>query len=180
MLFSTRPGTPLTMGSTRVVGESKTGGSPLVGLIIIGGAVILTNIIGGLGSAASGDEYSQLSTPDWAPPSWLFGPVWITLYVLTAVSGWLVWHRHGWNGARTALSLFFVQLALNAVWPVLFFAAGLRGVAFVEICLLVLVLGTVNALFWRLSRLAAILLLPYMAWTLFATVLNLSIWLLNT
>ena len=151
-----------------------------MGLIVVGGAVILTNIIGGLGAAASGDEYSQLSTPNWAPPSWLFSPVWITLYVLTAVSGWLVWYRYGWHGARTALSLFFVQLALNAVWPVLFFAAGLRGVAFFEICLLVLVLGAVIALFWRLSRLAAILLLPYMAWTLFATALNLSIWLLNT
>lgn len=152
----------------------------MVGLLIIGGAVALTALVGGLGAATSGNEYSQLSTPHWAPPPWLFSPVWTALYVLTAVSGWLVWHRHGWNGARPALSLFFVQLALNACWPVLFFAVGLRGAAFVEICLLVLVLGAVIALFWRLSHSAAILLLPYLVWTLFATALNLSIWLLNT
>lgn len=151
-----------------------------MGLVVVGGAVVLTALIGGFGAATSGGEYAQLSTPDWSPPSWLFSPVWITLYVLTAISGWLVWYRYGWNGARTALSLFFVQLALNAAWPVLFFSAGLRGTAFVEICLLVLVLGAVIGLFWRLSRLAAILLLPYLAWTLFATALNLSIWLLNT
>ncbi len=70
------------------------------------------------------------------PPSWVFGPVWTTLYVLMAISAWLIWRNYGWDGGRSALLLFFGQLALNAAWSGIFFGARLPGVAFAEIVIL--------------------------------------------
>jgi len=132
--------------------------------------------IGGLGVAGTADKYQDLAQPSWAPPSWLFGPVWTVLYVLIAVSGWLVWSRVGWG---RALAVFAVQLVLNALWTPLFFGAGQVWWALVDIVALWLAIGATVALFGQVSRLAAWLLLPYWAWVSFATALNLSIALMN-
>ncbi|SRR5258705_9966673 len=123
--------------------------------------------------------YAQLRKPDWTPPNWIFGPVWTTLYVLMAVSAWLVWRSTEWSVAKSALVLFGIQLALNTLWSLVFF--GLREVrlAFVEIMLLwTMVVATVVS-FLPLSRLAAWLLLPYLLWVGFASYLNFRIWQIN-
>ena len=135
--------------------------------------------IGGLASARAGDFYATLSRPSWAPPSSVFGPVWTVLYILIGVAAWLVWKKGGFAAARGALSLFVAQLLANALWTWIFFAWREGALAFVEILILwVMIAGTV-LLFWRVSRLGAALLLPYLAWVSFATALTFSIWQRN-
>lgn len=135
--------------------------------------------LGGLASAGAGEFYRELARPPWAPPGWLFGPVWSVLYALMAVAAWLVWRVRGFAGARGALAMFVVQLAANALWSWLFFAWRMGGAAFAEIVLLwVLIVATI-ALFWRVSKVAAVLLLPYLAWVSFASVLAYATWQLN-
>ena len=136
--------------------------------------------IGAAASAEAGAFYAQLVRPQWAPPAWLFGPVWSVLYLLMAIAAWLVWRIHGFHNARVAFMLFLTQLAANALWTWLFFAWRQGGLALFEMlvlwCLIVLTLIS----FWRLRvRVAAILLTPYLAWVTFAAVLNFSIWRLN-
>ena len=134
---------------------------------------------GGFASASAGTFYAELIRPAWAPPGWLFGPVWTVLYVLMGVSAWLVWRVRGFAGARMALYVFLAQLAANALWTWIFFVWKQGGLAFAEILLLwVLIVATI-ALFWRVSRLSAVLLLPYIAWVSFASALTLASWRLN-
>ena len=135
--------------------------------------------IGGIASANAPEFYRQLVRPDWAPPAWVFGPVWTVLYALMAIAAWLVWREQGFRGARVALGLFLMQLALNALWSWLFFAWQLGAASMVEIAVLwALILATTVA-FWRVRPLAGALLLPYLAWVSFAAVLNFAIWRLN-
>lgn len=154
------------------------GGSAL-GLLGFGLAVVAVAVVGGLAPASAAAQYGTLRQPSWAPPPSVFGPVWTVLYATIAVAGWLVWRRYGWAGARAALSVYAVQLVLNALWTPLFFGAGLLGVAFAELCLLWLAVVATIALFARKARAAAFLLVPYLAWVTFAGALNLAIWLLN-
>ena len=132
--------------------------------------------IGGLASANAPEFYKQLIRPTWAPPAWLFGPVWSLLYAMMAVSAWLVWTQGGWAKAKFALSLFVVQLAANVLWSWLFFAGHLGAVAFAEIVLLWLLIAGNAIVFWRIHRFAATLLLPYLLWVSFAAVLNFALW----
>jgi benzodiazapine receptor len=131
------------------------------------------------GRAAAGavpDWYAALRKPVWTPPGWVFGPVWTLLYPVMAVAGWLAWRE---GRSRIAPLLFLLQLALNAAWPWLFFAEHRLDLAFYDIVALVLaILATVGA-FWRISRLAGLMLLPYLAWVGFAAALNRAIWRLN-
>ena len=135
--------------------------------------------LGAIASAQAGSFYAELARPDWAPPGSVFAPVWTVLYGLMAIAAWLVWRARGWHGARGALGLFVVQLAVNALWTWLFFAWRRGGLAFAEIVLLlVLIAGTVVA-FWRIRPMAGALLLPYLAWVAFATALTWSTWQRN-
>jgi tryptophan-rich sensory protein len=120
-------------------------------------AVTIVAAVGGLAVAGAATEYQQLRQPGWAPPAWLFGPVWTVLYAMIAVSGWLVWQR---TGAGPALRVYIVQLLLNAVWTPLFFGAGRYGLAFADIVLLWLLIGVTVLMFRRVSGPAALLLLP--------------------
>jgi tryptophan-rich sensory protein len=147
-----------------------------VGLIVFGAAAAAAALIGGLGVAGTSAEYQSLEQPPWAPPSWLFGPVWTVLYASIAVAGWLVWRRVGWTGA---LTVYAVQLVLNALWTPIFFGFGRYGLALVDIVVLWVVIGVTIAMFWRVSRVAAGLLVPYWAWVTFATALNGWIWYHN-
>lgn len=149
---------------------------PVRVLLVFLAAVVVTAVVGSLFSVSAGDEYLVLRRPSWAPPAWLFGPVWTILYGLIAVSGWLAWR----NGAtRGELTLFGVQLVLNAAWTPLFFGLGWYGVAFAEIVVLWLAIVVLVVVFcWR-SRAAALLLVPYLAWVSFAGALNVSIAVLN-
>ena len=126
-----------------------------------------------------GDWYAGLRKPSWNPPNWIFAPVWTALYATMAIAAWLVWIRGGFAGQRVALSLFLVQLLFNALWSPLFFGLHNPVLAFVDIVLLWLaVLATVVG-FWKTRPLTGALLVPYLAWVTFASVLNFAIWRLN-
>lgn len=144
--------------------------------------LVATFIAAAIGSAASlqaASFYARLARPEWAPPSFVFGPVWTVLYVMMGIAAWLVWRIDGFRAARGALSLFLIQLALNALWSWLFFGWHLGALAFADVLLLWFgVLATLIA-FWRLRPPAGWLLVPYLLWVSFAGVLNYSIWQLN-
>jgi benzodiazapine receptor len=151
----------------------------IIGLI---GWLIITFIAAAIGTAASAESglfYQQISRPEWAPPAWLFAPVWTTLYILMGVSAWIVWQVDGFRAARTALSLFIIQLVLNAVWTWIFFVWRQGALAFAEILVLWAFILFTTIAFWRVRILAGILLLPYLAWVSFASVLTFTVWRLN-
>lgn len=127
-----------------------------------------------------GEWYAELAKPAWNPPNWIFAPVWTILYILMGVSAWMVWLRAGWAKGRMALGVFILQLGLNALWSYLFFGAHLMGWALVEIVILWLVILATAVLFARHAVTAAALLVPYLLWVAFATVLNATLWTLNT
>jgi tryptophan-rich sensory protein len=147
-------------------------------------AIALPLVVGGLsGYATAGGVstwYPTLVKPSFNPPAWVFGPVWTLLYILMGVAAFLVW-RQGLasEGVRLALIAFAVQLALNGLWSILFFGLQAPGWALVEIILLWLAIVATLVLFWRVVPAAGGLLIPYLAWVSFATVLNASLWWLN-
>jgi benzodiazapine receptor len=126
-----------------------------------------------------GDWYASLKKPAWNPPGWVFGPVWMVLYTMMAVAAWLVWQRGGFAAQCRPLTLFLVQLALNAVWTPLFFGLHWPGAASAENVLLWLAIAATLTTFRPVSRLAAWLLAPYLAWVSFAAALNFALWRLN-
>lgn len=141
-------------------------------------AVALTAGVGGL-AVDSAEQYGRLRQPSWAPPSWLFGPVWTTLYALMAVAAWLAWRSGPISATRRALGAYCAQLALNAAWTPLFFGLGWRGIALIDITILWAMLVTTVVLFFRRSAVAGWLLVPYLFWTTFALCLNFAVWQLN-
>ncbi|MBB4709844.1 TspO/MBR family protein [Xanthomonas arboricola] len=146
------------------------------------GWLVLCYAVAGLGAKASiqaASFYEDLTRPAWAPPGWLFGPVWTVLYGMMAVSVWLVWRRGSRAGTRPALGLFVLQLTLNGLWSWLFFAWQLGAWALADIVALWLVLAGTIAVFAKRQPLAAWLLVPYLAWVSFAAALNFSVWQLN-
>ena len=138
-----------------------------------------TATVGAIASVTAPEFYRQLVQPAWAPPGWLFGPVWTLLYTLMAISAWLVWRAGSLIGARRSFLWFIAQLLCNALWSWLFFAWRRGGLAMADIIVLwLLLLGTVLS-FRRWSRLSAWLLAPYLAWVTFAAALNLAVWQAN-
>lgn len=135
--------------------------------------------VGAVATIRASEFYNQLAQPQWAPPSSVFGPVWTVLYAFMGIAAWLVWQSGGFERQRLALGLFFSQLAVNALWSWLFFAWSLGALAFVDIGLLIVLVGATLFLFWRVSTLAGVLLLPYLMWIIFAAALNYSVWHLN-
>jgi benzodiazapine receptor len=135
--------------------------------------------VGALATRHAREFYASLVKPAWAPPGWLFGPVWTALYILMGVAAWLVWRTAGWAGAAGALSLFLTQLVFNALWSWIFFAWRRGALAFTDIVLLVVLIVATMIAFARVNRLAALLLLPYLAWVIFATALTRAIWRAN-
>jgi translocator protein len=137
-----------------------------------------------IGALSQGDDvgarYLALDRPPWAPPSWLFGPVWTVLYAFIGVAAWRVWRAAGAVRAATAaLGLWAAQLAVNAVWPGVFFGAEAFGPALAVIVVLdALVIATIVA-FHRHDRAAAALLVPYLVWILYASALNAALWAAN-
>ena len=125
------------------------------------------------------DFYASLAKPSWAPPGWLFGPVWTVLYLMMAFAAWLVWREGGWRVQRGPLALDLVQLALSALWTPLFFGLRNPGLALAEIILLGAAIVLTGRSFRPVSRLASWLLVPYLVWVVFAAALNFAIWRLN-
>lgn len=153
--------------------------SQLIGLV---GWLAMTFVAAAVGAVASMDApvfYGQLAKPDWAPPAWLFGPVWTLLYLLMAVAAWLVWRGTPSQGAQGALGLYLLQLGLNALWSWLFFGWRQGALAMAEVVLLLALVAVTTAAFWRVRPLAGALLLPYAAWVGFASALTWAVWQRN-
>jgi benzodiazapine receptor len=135
-----------------------------------------------IGAAASIDAsafYAQLARPAWAPPASVFGPVWSVLYLLMAIAAWLAWREQGARHRGAALMLFVAQLCANALWSWLFFAWRDGALAFAEVLVLLALIAATIAGFWRIRRLAGVLMLPYLAWVGFASALTWSVWRSN-
>ena len=151
--------------------------SQVAGLL---GWLLVVFVAAAVGAAASVDApsfYAQLSKPTWAPPAGVFGPVWTVLYALMGVAAWLVWRSPGPRSA--ALTLFGAQLGANALWSWLFFAWHRGALAAVEILVLLALIAAMIVAFWRISRLAALLLVPYLLWVSVASVLTWVVWRSN-
>ncbi len=149
----------------------------LIGLVAI--CFTAAALGGWLTSNSVADWYQRIARPNWTPPDWIFGPVWSVLYLMMALAAWLVWRRGGWQKARWSLGLFAVQLALNVLWSAIFFGLRSPGWAFAEILLLWISIAATLVAFWGRSAGAALLMVPYWAWTSFAAVLNFAIWRMN-
>jgi benzodiazapine receptor len=151
----------------------------MLGLCIL--APLAIGFVSGM-STADGVRtwYQDIAKPSFNPPDWVFGPVWTTLYVSMGVAAFLVW-RSGADRptGRSALAWFAAQLIANGLWSIIFFGLRNPGLAFAEILVLLAMIVVTTRLFWARSRTAGALMLPYLAWVSFASVLNLSIWRLN-
>ena len=144
-------------------------------LILLGfiAAAFLAAVPAGIWPPA--EWYLSIAKPSWNPPAWVFGPVWSTLYVLMGVAAWRVWRgAHAERG--TALSLWWTQLALNALWSPLFFGMRRLDFALLEILVLLAAIVATARAFWRIDRAAGVLLAPYIAWVAFAAFLNFTLW----
>jgi len=174
-----------SMSAEDTSGSEPSGGpSALVSLLYLFaflGVVFLVSAAGGAVTATSvGDWYQTLSKPPLTPAPWVFPVVWNFLYFLMAISAWLVWRTTGsFDRSGLPLAIFGAQLSLNLAWSIVFFGLQNPPLAAAEIVFLDLaILGTVVA-FAKYSRLAALLLLPYLAWALFAAYLTVGIAVLN-
>lgn len=150
-------------------------------LVVAIGTSELAGIIGSVFTvSAIPNWYAGLVKPALNPPSWLFGPVWTTLYALMGIAAFLVW-KAGWERkeVKKALGVFGIQLFLNFIWSIIFFGLQNPGWALVNIVLLWLAIVWTMVVFYRISKPAVYLLLPYLLWVSFASYLNYSIWTLN-
>ena len=142
------------------------------------GATLLAAMAGSVASVAARDFYQALTKPSWAPPAGVFGPVWTLLYLMIATAGGLVLRVSG-SEARGPARLFFVQLGLNALWSWTFFAWKSGPGSMITITALWVTIVATMIAFWRVDRIASVLMVPYLGWVTFAAALNLTIWRLN-
>lgn len=140
------------------------------------GLVLVAAAAGAIASADAASFYAQLNRPAWAPPASAFGPVWSVLYLLMGLAAWLVWREQGTPRRAAALTVFVVQLGANALWSWLFFAWRNGALAFADVLVLLALIVVTAALFWRVRRLAGVLMLPYIAWVCLASALTWSVW----
>ena len=141
------------------------------------GACFLTALSGAF--FMPGAWYESLDKPSWQPPNWLFGPVWTVLYIMIAVSGWLVWQERATHAMALPMIVYGVQLVLNFLWSALFFGAKRMDWALAEVVMLWLSIVATILVFYPISATAAYLLLPYLAWVSFAAFLNFTMLRLN-
>lgn len=146
-------------------------------------AVILTLGLGILSSILTSDSfeaYKALQQPGFAPPGWIFAPVWTVLYIMMGIASYRIF-MYGLERkmVRTALGIYLLQLGLNFFWTLIFFRWELRGLAFIEILVLLVLIVVNTGQFFKIDRLAGLLMVPYVLWVGFASVLNLSVWILN-
>jgi len=152
-------------------------------ILKIAASIILCQLAGFLGSLfttpAIPTWYATLKKPFFTPPNWIFSPVWISLFILMGISLFFVWRRQGHPQFKKALIFFFVQLILNVLWSLAFF--GLRSplLGLIDIILLWIAILVTIKTFFKVSKTAGLLLLPYILWVSFAILLNFSLWILN-
>ena len=159
-----------------MIDDEKKSRRPLLAFLLV------TLAVGALGSVVTTPAipgwYAGLNHPAIAPPNWVFAPVWTTLYVMMAVAAWRAWKVAGTRSV--AINLYGIQLALNLLWSMFFFGLHRMDWAFAEIILLILSIAATTIFFWRACRIAGLLMLPYLAWTIFAANLNWAFLQLNT
>jgi translocator protein len=155
-------------------------GQQIAGLAACLGLVFVIAAVGAVASRNAGVFYGQLSRPPWAPSAGVFGPVWSILYALMGISAWLVWRGSRVAEVRVPFALFGAQLVANGLWSWLFFAWHRGGLAFGEVLLLCVLIAATIAGFWKVSRVAAALLIPYLGWVVFASALTYSVWQRNS
>ena len=145
--------------------------------------ILVPLAIGGIAGIATASEipgwYQALNKPSFNPPDSAFGPVWTVLYILMGVSAFLIWNLPASRNRNYALGLFLIQLILNFIWSFLFFYFKNLGLAFIEIALLWITILIMIYRFYLQNKIAALLNVPYLLWVTFASVLNLSYFLLN-
>ncbi len=169
----------------RYPGASSHGASPIsgwrswAGFLFWMGITLAVAGAGGLASGQAGAFYVRLEQPGWAPPGWLFGPVWGVLYPLMGIAAWRVWRRLGRFSLRGPLGIYLAQLVLNGLWTWLFFTWRLGGLAVAEIMILAMFIVWTIRSFRTVDRWAARLLWPYLGWVLFATGLAWTLWRMN-
>lgn len=143
--------------------------------------IFISQMAGVIGSAFTASSvttwYTTLQKPSFNPPNWVFGPVWITLYTLMGISLYLVWVRG--KKSEWQVKVFFVQLVINALWSIIFFGLHDLALALVVIGFLWLLIAYLIKIFGEASKWAAYLLVPYLLWVSFASLLNFAIWRLN-
>jgi len=123
--------------------------------------------------------YVNLQRPSFSPPNWLFGPVWITLYLMMGVSIYLIWNKLDEQNARGVFWLFWIHLFFNATWSMIFFGLHNPMLAFINIAIIWIFIIVLIFKFWKINKWASYLLVPYFFWVSFASVLNYFIWYLN-
>jgi benzodiazapine receptor len=159
------------------------GREPWLSAVVLGCFIAGCLAVGAVASwvtqASVATWYPTLAKPWFNPPNWLFGPAWTFLYVTMAIAAWLVWRSDDRVRAQDALYLFGFQLALNLAWSLLFFGLRDPGLALVEVVVFWLAIAATTRAFWPLDRRAGLLMLPYLAWVGFATLLNAAIWWMN-
>ena len=153
-------------------------------------APLIAGVIGSIFTSESVSTwYQTIEKPSFSPPNWLFGPVWTTLYVLMGISLFLIWRvttrtttfpEDRRDRKIAAFIAFGSQLILNVLWSFIFFGLRSPQLAFAEIVILLISIVVTIVIFYKISPLAAVLMMPYAGWVTFASFLNLQIWLLNS
>lgn len=147
-------------------------------------AIVISELAGVIGSIFTTPSitgwYAGIVKPTFNPPGWVFGPVWTTLFVFMGIAAFLVWKKGlERRDVKIALGVFVGQLVLNTLWSIIFFGLHSPGGALVEIVFLWLAILVTIVAFYKISKPAAWLLVPYIAWVSFAAYLNFTIWTLN-
>lgn len=144
-------------------------------LITLGGGIII-----GILTKNSSIIYEQITKPKFSPPGYVFGIVWLILYILMSISLYRVYMKlKTENKSSSAILLYIIQLGINFLWPIIFFMFKLYGVSWIILLILIIILSIVIVKFFKIDKLAGILLVPYLIWCIYALYLNISIWILN-
>lgn len=152
----------------------------VIKLIISCSVPLAVGFAGSFFTANSLDWYHTLQKPAFNPPDWVFAPVWIVLYLLMGVSAFLVWRKEPADTVvKVALTCFILQLVFNAIWTPIFFGMKQPLIAFGDIIMLWLAVAATIICFYRVSKISAVLLVPYIMWVSFAVILNVAICMLN-
>lgn len=174
-----------TTSFTHVIGDgpslnyAATPRSNAAAYAAIVAATLATAVVGSLASLNAPDFYAQLTSPAWAPPAWLFGPAWTLVFTMMALAAVLAVRNSRSRPITPVLALYGAQLVANGLWSWLFFHWHLGAAAFVDSAIMLLLIAATTLAFWRVRRVAGLLMLPYLAWVTFATALSYTMWRLN-
>lgn len=171
-------------------GTANSARPKLISALVLSAFLAISFAVAALGGISTignvNGWYADAGKASWTPPNVIFGPVWTVLYTLMSVSAWLVWRERHRTEVRPALTAYIVQLVLNALWTPFFFGLyPVIGASALWIALAIIVAIDVMVLvtminFWPKRHLAAVLLIPYWAWVLYATTLNVALAVMNT